>query len=145
MVHISRKIKPEDWLPAGEMTAKQYCEKQGGEWTKNVCLVADENIRETLYHAIIFAMGADFRLVKDSKQVRLIMEQHPHYRTALYPVLDVVENKDEDYDEIWRELSVKHGYTLGDFSGGRVFKTTTEAMDFIQELKSRNFQIALDI
>lgn len=123
---------------------QRWCEKQGGKLRGNVCEVPDKVVNATLKNALIHAMGADFLLTKDGKQVRLIMEQHPNYRTALYPVLDAIEGREKDFDEIWRELTVRHGYTLGDFSGARVFKTANEAMDFVVELERKKFVIAIE-
>ncbi len=122
----------------------EWCKEQGGKWRKNICEVPDAVINATLKNALIHAMGTDFLLLKDNRQVRLIMEQHPDYRTALYPVLDVVEGRYDDFNPIWRELTVKYGYTTDDFSGGQVFKTSDVAMEFIRNLKDKGFTVALE-
>ena len=71
-------------------------------------------IRETVNNALIHGMGMEFTVMKNGETGTVILEQHPNYRTALYPDMYGRETPDWIFKDLEDIMGSGNVYTNAD-------------------------------
>ena len=106
-----------------------------------------EDHKKLIENALIHAMDCWFILRTGRHKAYLKLVQHPDYRTALYPVLDVYGKRDEraaiHYAAVGRSL-LRSGITMLEFWSSNTFHNSTSPLEFIQRLIDAGFSVTPD-
>lgn len=99
-----------------------------------------EEMEKKISEAFALGMGVDLDITKGRKKALLVLEQHPDYRSALYPALGDYYGL-SGFDYIDKELE-RSGFSE-DMNGVTVFHTVSDMMDWLNSLKKSGFRIDL--
>lgn len=99
-----------------------------------------EEMEKKILEAFALGLGVDLDIMKERKKALLVLEQHPNYRSALYPTLGDYYGP-SGFDYIDKELE-RTGFSE-DMNGVTAFLTVGDMMNWLNSLKKSGFRIDL--